>query len=276
MEILYTPAERFQNLVDYPFSPHYVEVETGLRMHYLDEGNPHAKETLLLLHGEPSWSYLYRKMIPVFTAAGYRCIAPDLIGFGKSAKPTRQSDYTYAKHINWCRSLLRQLDLQEVTLFAQDWGGLIGLRLVSVESERFRRVVLSNTGLPTGEQQMPEAFIHWQQFSQTTPVFPIGQFIQGATTTKLHADIVAAYDAPFPDDRYKAGARIFPTLVPTMPNDAEAKNNRQVWQEVWIKWEKPLLTLFSDSDPITKNGERVWQKLVPGASGQPHQIIAGG
>ncbi|MFK7933205.1 MAG: haloalkane dehalogenase [Saprospiraceae bacterium] len=276
MNILYTPEERFANLPGYDFQPNYVEVADGLKMHYLDEGPKDAVETLLLMHGEPSWSYLYRTMIPVFTAAGYRCIVPDLIGFGRSGKPAEQADYTYAKHIEWCQSLLQQIGIQEVTLFAQDWGGLIGLRLVTAEPDRFKRIVIGNTGLPTGDQKMPEAFLKWQHFSQTTPVFPIGDFLQGATKNKLSKEIVAAYDAPYPDDSYKAGARIFPALVPSTPDNVESENNRQAWQQVFMKWEKPFLTLFSDSDPITKGGERVWQKLVPGTKGQPHEIIENG
>lgn len=273
MQIVHTPADRFENLEGYSFTPHYAEVGEGLKMHYLDEGAKDAKETLLLLHGEPSWSYLYRKMIPVFVAAGYRCIVPDLIGFGKSSKPTQTSDYTYALHVEWTLKLIQQLDINNMTFFGQDWGGLVGLRLVAAEPERYSRIVVANTGLPTGDREAPRAFKQWQQFSQTVPVFPFENVMQGATVSKLSPEVLRAYKAPFPSDEYIAGARIFPALVPTTPDNPESENNRQAWQKVFMQWEKPLLTLFSDSDPVTKGGHKPFEKLVPGAKGQAHQII---
>ncbi len=278
MKALRTPDERFENLPGYPFAPHYVDVPDGeggtLRMHYVDEG-PRDGKVVLLLHGEPSWSYLYRKMIPGIVAAGHRAIAPDLIGFGRSDKPAEQSDYTFQRHIDWLTSFVVQLDLRDITYFGQDWGAILGLRVAAENQERFARIVIGNGGLPTGDRPPNEAFLRWQQFSQTSPKFHIGQLIQGATVTTLPDDVVAAYDAPFPDDTYKAGARIFPTLVPTTPDDPAANANRRAW-EVLQKWEKPFLTAFSDSDPVTKGGEHVLQKRIPGAQGQPHVMLEGG
>ncbi len=272
MELLRTPDERFANLPGYSFAPHYISVD-GIRIHYVDEGAQDA-EPVLLLHGEPSWSYLYRKMIPVLTAAGYRAIAPDLVGFGRSDKPAEREDYTYQRHMDWITELIESLDLQSINLVGQDWGGLIGLRLAAEKESRFARIVAANTGLPTGDQSMNEAFFRWQRFSQTAPVFDIGRVVKNGCVTALSDDIVAAYNAPFPDDNYKAGARQFPSLVPTTPDDPASEANRKAW-EVLLRWEKPFLTAFSDSDPITKGGDRIFQRLVPGAKGQPHTTITG-
>ena len=272
MELLRTPDERFANLPGYSFASHYVSVD-GVRIHYVDEG-AHNAEPVLLLHGEPSWSYLYRKMIPVLTAAGYRAIAPDLVGFGRSDKPAEREDYTYQRHIDWITGLIESLDLQSINLVGQDWGGLIGLRLAAENESRFARIVAANTGLPTGDQPMSEAFFRWQRFSQTAPVFDIGRVVQNGCVTNLPDEIVAAYNAPFPDDRYIAGARQFPLLVPTRPDDPASAANRKAW-EVLIRWEKPFLTAFSDSDPITNGGDRIFQRLIPGANGQPHTTITG-
>jgi len=277
MKYVRTPDERFANLPGYPFAPRYVNIPDGdggiLRLHYIDEG-PRDGAVVLLLHGEPSWSYLYRKMIPPIVAAGHRAVAPDLIGFGRSDKPTEQSDYTYQRHVDWIASFVEQLDLRDITYFGQDWGALIGLRVAAENEARFARIIIGNGGLPTGDRPPNEAFMRWQKFSQTAPAFEVGRIIQGGTATTLPDDVVAAYDAPFPDDSYKAGARIFPSLVPTRPDDPAAEANRRAW-EVLQRWEKPFLTAFSDSDPITKGGERVFQSLVPGATGQPHTTIAG-
>lgn len=274
MKFLNTPASRFVNLPDYPFSANYLEIEGGMKMHYIDEGS-NEKGLVLCLHGEPSWSYLYRKMIPIFVKAGYRVIAPDLIGFGKSSKPTSTSDYTYQKHVNWTKNLISKLELSDINLFCQDWGGLIGLRILGEEPHLFSRVVAGNTFLPTGEYTPSEAFLKWQKFSQTTPVLPVGKIIQNSTVTKMSDQEVAAYEAPYPDESYKAGARIFPSLVPTSTDDPESANNKKAW-ETLVKLEKPFLTLFSDSDPITKGVETVLQKMIPGCKGQPHTIIKGG
>ncbi|MGY1720934.1 haloalkane dehalogenase [Blastococcus sp. SYSU DS0552] len=279
MEILRTPDERFTGLPDFPYEPRYVEVDDGeggrLRVAYVDEG-PADGETVLLLHGEPSWSFLYRRLIPVLVDAGLRVVAPDLVGFGRSDKPVDRAAYTYARHVEWMRqALLDELGLRDVTLVGQDWGGLIGLRLVAENPDRFPRVVVANTGLPTGDQKMSEAFLAWQRFSQESPEFQIGRIVGNGTVGGLAPEVVAAYDAPFPDDRYTAGARQFPALVPTSPDDPAAAANRAAW-EVLSRWEKPFLTAFSDGDPITGGGERVFQKLVPGAHGMPHTRLAGG
>jgi haloalkane dehalogenase len=272
MDILRTPDERFVTLPDYPFAPHYSEVD-GLRIHYVDEG-PRDAEPVLMLHGEPSWSYLYRKMIPIIVAAGYRAVAPDLVGFGRSDKPVQRQDYTYQRHIDWMRGVIEALDLQHITLVGQDWGGLIGLRLAAEQEERFARIVAANTFLPTGDIPPGKAFLRWQRFSQETPVFHAGGIVKGACVTELPPEVIAAYDAPFPDETYKAGARQFPLLVPTSPDDPASVPNRKAW-EVLRRWEKPFLTVFSDSDPITRGGDSFFQQTVPGTRGQPHTTLVG-
>jgi haloalkane dehalogenase len=272
MEILRTPDERFNNLPDFDFAPHYLEI-AGLRIHYVDEGPP-APAPVLMLHGEPSWSFLYRKMIPVITAAGHRAVAPDLAGFGRSDKPARREDYTYQFHVDLMTGLIESLDLREITLVGQDWGGLIGLRIAAEHPDRFARIVVANTGLPTGDQPMTEGFMRWREYSQTVENFHVGGIVKGGCANDPPPEVIAAYNAPFPDDSYKAGARQFPLLVPTGPDDPASEANRRAW-EVLRRWEKPLLTAFSDSDPVTRGGERVFQKLVPGAQGQPHVTITG-
>lgn len=270
MEILRTPDDRFLNLPGYNFASHYVEVN-GLRLHYIDEGGP-VGQIVLLLHGEPSWCYLYRKMIPIITSAGYRAVAPDLAGFGRSDKPARREDYSYQFHVDLMAGFISKLDLNTITLVCQDWGGLIGLRVAAEHPERFSSIVAANTALPTGDQPMSEAFLRWQHYSQTTPDFHVGGIVKGACQTELSPEVVAAYDAPFPDDTFKAGARVFPTLVPTRPDDPASEANRQAW-EVLKKWEKPFLTAFSDGDPVTAGGDRLFQKLIPGCHGQRHTTI---
>jgi haloalkane dehalogenase len=277
MKTLRTPDERFAGLPGYPFAPHYVQVSDGdggeLRVHYLDEGPPDGS-IVLCLHGEPSWSYLYRKMIPPLVDAGHRVVAPDLVGFGRSDKPAARSDYTYARHVMWMTSLLTALDLQAVTLVGQDWGGLIGLRMAAELPERFARIVAANTFLPTGDGNPGEAFLAWRKFSQEVPEFPVGGIIDGATTTELAPEVIAAYDAPFPDESYKAGPRQFPMIVPTSPDDPASEANRSAWQ-VLMRWQKPFLTAFSDRDPITRGADRVLQQRIPGTQGQPHTTIEG-
>lgn len=273
MEVLRTPDDRFAALPSYAFSPHYADVG-GLRMHYVDEGPPGA-DPVLMLHGEPSWSYLYRKMIPIITAAGLRAVAPDLIGFGRSDKPASQDDYTYQAHVDWTASLVEQLDLQNITLVCQDWGGLIGLRIAAEHPERFARIVAANTFLPTGDNPPGEAFLRWQEFSQKAPQLHVGNIVKGGCRTDLPPEVLAAYDAPFPDDTYKAGARKFPLLVPTRPDDPASEANRRAW-EVLRRWDKPFLCAFSDEDPITRGADRAFQQLVPGTKGQPHTTIKGG
>ena len=279
MQILKADLDRFADIPDYPFAENWLEIDLGDghtgRMHYLDEG-PRDGPPVLLFHGEPSWSFLYRKMIPVLVDAGFRCLAPDLIGFGKSDKPSEKADYTYERHVAWMQqAIIDHLDLSDATFFGQDWGGLVGLRLVAENPDRFARVVVGNTGLPTGEHAPTEAFMAWQKFSQESPVFPIGQLLQGASTTELTDAEVAAYDAPFPDETFKEGARIFPSLVPTSPDDPAAEANLAAW-EVLKAWEKPFLTAFSDQDAVTAGGDKVFQKLIPGCAGQPHTTIRDG
>jgi haloalkane dehalogenase len=278
MQVLRTPDERFANLPDFPFEPHYAEIDDGeggvLRVHCLDEG-PRDAAPVLLLHGEPSWSYLYRHMVPPLVAAGHRVIVPDQVGFGRSDKPSEQGDYSYARHVAWMSSLIfGALDLTDITFFGQDWGGLIGLRLVAAQPDRFARVAVGNTGLPTGDRPPSDAFLAWQEFSQTAPVFPIGAIINGGTVTELSAEVIAAYDAPYPDDSYKAGARIWPSFVPTSPDDPEAPANRAAW-EVLERFDRPFLCCFSDADPITGGGEKAFIGRVPGTAGQSHTTIEG-
>jgi haloalkane dehalogenase len=240
-------------------------------MHYVDEG-PRDGDIVLLLHGEPSWSYLYRFMIPPLAGAGLRVIAPDLIGFGRSDKPARKSDYSYAIHVAWMKRFIETLDLSEITLFCHDWGSLIGLRVAAEDERRFARIALGNGGLPTGDQEMPKAFKKWRAFARYSPWFPVGKIVQRATITELSDDIVAAYDAPFPSSAYKAGARAFPTLVPTRPDDPASDANRAAWK-VFAEWQKPFLTTFSNRDPITRGGELPWQETVPGAQDREHVKI---
>jgi haloalkane dehalogenase len=273
---LRTPDDRFAGLPDFDFAPHYVEVDDGgggrLRVHHLDEGSPDG-EVVLLMHGEPSWSFLYRHMVPVLVDAGLRCVVPDLVGFGRSDKPAERSDYSYARHVEWMRSaLLDQLDLREVTLVGQDWGGLVGLRVAAENPDRFARIVVANSGLPTGDRPPTDAFLAWQRFSQEAEEFPVGGIVNGGCTSSLTPEVIAGYDAPFPDDSYKAGARVFPTLVPTSPDDPAADANRAAWQ-VLERWDKPVLTAFSDGDPITRGGARPFESRIPGAQGQPHATI---
>jgi haloalkane dehalogenase len=272
METLRTPDERFKDLPGWPYPARYSDVG-GLRMHYVDEG-PRDAAPVLLLHGEPSWSYLYRKMIPVFTAAGLRAIAPDLIGFGRSDKPTRREEYTYQRHVDWVRAFLVALELRDITLVCQDWGGLIGLRLVAEESELFARVVAANTFLPTGDAPVGPAFLAWQKYSQETPHFHVGGIVKGGCVQNVAPEVVAAYDAPFPDDRFTAGARQFPLLVPTSPEDPGAAPNRAAWHRL-EQFKRPFLTAFSDGDPITRGADKVLAARIPGAAGQPHVTISG-
>lgn len=275
MQALRTPDECFSNLPDFNFAPNYINVDDGesgqLRLHYLDEG-PRSAAPVLLMHGEPSWCFLYRKMIPGLVAAGHRVIAPDLIGFGRSDKPADRNDYTYQGHVNWIQQLLESLELSQITLFCQDWGGLIGLRLAAENPERFDRIVAANTMLPTGDQTPNEDFLNWQAFSQDVPEFPAGAIIKGATSRTVSEAVVAGYNAPFPDESFKEGARQFPLLVPCRPDDPASEANRRAWQ-VLEQWNKPFLTAFSDSDPITAGLDKVMQKRIPGCAGQQHTTV---
>jgi haloalkane dehalogenase len=278
MEALRTPDDRFVGLAGYPFAPHYAEVDDNegglLRVHFLDEG-PSGGEVILLLHGEPTWSYLYRSMIPVITGSGHRIIAPDFVGFGRSDKPAARADYTFSRHVEWTRALLFDvLDLSAVTLVCQDWGGLVGLRLVAEHPDRFARVVAANTFLPTGDQPLGEAFFRWQRFSQRVETFPAAFIVNSGCTTALTDDVLRAYDAPFPTEAYTQGARQFPLLVPNQPDDPASEANRAAWR-VLETFDRPFLTAFGDSDPITAGADRVLVTRVPGAAGQPHTTVIG-
>jgi haloalkane dehalogenase len=272
LKILRTPEERFVELVDFSFPPHYVEVD-HLRIHHIDEGNA-GRDPVLLMHGEPTWCYLYRHMIPVFVQHGYRAIAPDLVGFGRSDKPADRRDYTYQRHVKWMTKWLLAVDLQNVTLVCQDWGSFIGLRLAAEQSSRFSRIVLANGGLPAGDLRIPLIFRLWQIFAKYSPWFPISRIVAVGCQSRLSPDAAVAYDAPFPDNSYKQGARAFPGLVPTRPDDPAVPANRRAW-EVFERWDKPFLTAFSDGDPFMRGLDRVFQNRLPGASNQPHTVIQG-
>ena len=246
MNYIRTPEERFNALPDYPFAPNYLSIG-DLRMHYVDEGNA-ASAPVLMLHGEPSWSYLYRHMIPICAEAGHRVIAPDLIGFGKSDKPLNVKDYSYAGHVAWLQEFIDQLRLQDITLVCQDWGSLLGLRLVTANVDRFKAIVIGNGFLPSGELPVPKAFKIWRAFARYSPWFPIGKILNYGTLRSLSAAEMAAYDAPFPSRRYKAGTRAFPNLVPTEFASEEAAKNRAAWK-VLEQWDKPFLTTFSNKGP---------------------------
>lgn len=275
METLRTPADRFTDLPGFAWEPVYVETSDGLRVAALDEG-PKDAPVVLLMHGEPTWSYLYRKMVPVLLDAGFRVVAPDLVGFGRSDKPVRDEDYTYARHVEWMRSALFDgLDLRDVTLVCQDWGGLIGLRLVAENPDRFARVCAANTGLPDGTRRLPDAWWLFHDFVQKTPDLPIGFLVTSGCAGGLAPEVAAAYDAPFPDVTYKAGPRTFPGLIPQTLDDPATPDNQKAW-EVLSRWDKPFLCAFSDSDPITGGGERMLIGKIPGAAGQPHTTIEGG
>ena len=277
MQVLRTPDARFEGLADWPFPPQYLTLTdadgTQLRLHYVDEG-PRDGAPVLLMHGEPSWAYLYRHVIAGLVARGHRVIAPDLIGFGRSDKPASRTDYTYERHVAWMSQWLTALDLRDLRLFCQDWGGLIGLRLVAAFPERFAGLVIANTGMPVGTG-MSDAFRAWLEFSQNVPVMPIGMIVNGGTTRNLSDVEVAAYDAPFPDETFKEGARQFPTLVPMTPEHGSVAENIAAWK-VLERFDKPVVTAFSDNDPVSKGGDVPIQARIPGANGQPHVTLSGG
>ena len=289
--VLRTPDDRFKTLSGYDFKPNYMMIN-DLRMHYVDEG-PKESNSVLLLHGEPSWSYLYRKMIPPLRDAGHRVIAPDLIGFGRSDKFKDKKRYSYQFQVDMMVDFVKQLELTNITLFVQDWGGLIGLRVVAEEPDRFDRIIVSNTGLPDAEGLMGYlgnilfrlkvwsegkvsldeswddiSLTRWVAYSRQTTDFPIGKIVQKATIRELTSDVISGYEAPFPNDDYKAAARVMPSLIPT-----QLRKNNQVWKQVYNKWEKPLLIAFSDGDPITRGGDVIFRKRVPGAKKQQHVTI---
>lgn len=271
-DVLRTPDSRFAQLPDFPWTPRYTELG-GLRIARIDEG-PTDAPVLLLMHGEPSWSYLYRHMLGPLLAAGYRVVVPDLVGFGRSDKPARRQDHSYGNQVAWMNAWLQALGLQDVTLFCQDWGSLIGLRMVVAAPQRFSRIVLANGGLPTGSGVTPPALRVWRAFARWSPWFPIGRIVAFGCARALTKQEIGAYDAPFPDRRHRIAARLMPGFVPTRPDDPQSQNNRAAW-EFFERWDKPFLTLFSSRDPVTRGGQRVWHKRVPGAQGQPHAIIRG-
>lgn len=278
MNILRTPDAHFENLPDWSFHPHYTQIidastSQTLRLAYVDEG-PRDGPAVLLMHGEPTWSYLYRHIIPKLVALGYRVVAPDLIGFGRSDKLADRNDYTYERHVAWLSSWLTAMNLSDITLFCQDWGGLLGLRLVAAFPERFARVIAGNTGLPVGTPAS-DGFMQWLAFSQLTNDLPVGKIVATGVTRKLSREEVAAYNAPFPDASYKAGACQFPTLVPITPQQASVAENNAAWK-VLTNFDKPFVTAFSDNDPVTRGGELPFQKLIPGAKGQAHVTLKGG
>ena len=278
MDILRTPDERFEGLPDFPYTPRYTNVtdrQSGavLRIAAIDEG-PRDGDPVLLMHGEPTWSFLYRKIIAGLVAKGHRAVAPDLVGFGRSDKPTEREDYTYERHVAWMSDWLVANDLKNITLFCQDWGGLIGLRLVAAFPERFARVVAANTFLPAGQGATP-AFEAWLTFSQSVPVFPTPMIVNGGSVSELSEADRNAYEAPYPDESYKAGARQFPALVPVKPEMASVAENLEAWK-VLERFEKPFLTAFSDQDPITAGADARLQERIPGCKGQAHTTIKGG
>lgn len=275
MDFLRTPDSRFDNLEGYPFAPHYRDVTApgtpSLRMHYIDVG-PRDASPVLLLHGEPTWSYLYRTMIPPLLAAGHRVLAPDLIGFGRSDKPTRIEDYTYQRHVDWLTAWITGLDLRDITVVVQDWGSLIGLRIAAEHPDRFAKLFIANGYLPTAQAPTPAAFSIWRGFAKYSPVLPVGRIVEFGTVGRLSAAVRAGYDAPYPDRRYKAGARAFPLLVPTSPDNPAIPANRRAW-EVLGRWEKPVLCVFGSRDPILGKADRALIGHIPGAAGQPHARI---
>lgn len=306
MDIVRTPDERFEGLKDYPFAPEYVSIDSGdgteLRMHYVDEGEG---DVILCLHGQPSWSYLYRKMIPILVDAGFRVIAPDLIGFGKSDKPTDRASYTYANHVRWMKSFIENLDLREITLVCQDWGSLIGLRIVAENEERFARVVLANGGLPDGtgipDEMAPKLhrllestpalsaidmgmklagpvgdrppFMYWVKHCDAYPDFHPAEVMK-LSLRHCDEEEARAWAAPFPSAEYMAGARQFPSLVPIIPDNPAIPANREAWK-VLGRFDKPFITAFGDSDPVTRGAEKRFIDTVPGAKGQKHTILKG-
>ena len=278
MEILRTPDARFAALEGYPFEPHYLDVTAAgvppLRMHYVDEG-PRDGAPVVLLHGEPTWSYLYRTMIGPLAAAGHRVLAPDLIGFGRSDKPALMSDYSYQRHVDWITSWLNQLDLRDIAVVVQDWGSLIGLRVAAENPDRFAKLFIANGFLSTAERPAPPAFTLWRAFARYTPIFSAGWLVDRATVNAVPAPVRAGYDAPFPDKRYQAGARAFPQLVPTSPDDPAVPACRAAW-DVLGHWEKPVLCVFGKNDPILGKADRPLIAHIPGAAGQPHARITAG
>ncbi|MDJ0643556.1 MAG: haloalkane dehalogenase [Erythrobacter sp.] len=275
MQIQTHDPSRFSDIPDYPFAENWVEVDLGEghkgRMHYIDEG-PKDAPPVLLFHGEPSWSFLYRKMIPILLDAGFRCLAPDLIGFGKSDKPDDIGFYTYDRHVSWLKQWRDAVVPQPAALFCQDWGGLLGLRMVGEEPDRFTCVVASNTFLPTGGTPSP-AFLAWREFAKSSPEFKIGELLQRATATERSKAEIDAYDAPFPDEASKAGARAFPQLVPVEDGMDGIDQNKAAWEGL-SAFDKPFLTLFGEDDPVTGGLAKFLIDRIAGAAGMPHAMLS--
>ena len=274
MEILRTPSEKFKNLKDWPYEAKYYVINSeygDIRVHYIDEGSENI-DTVLLIHGEPSWGYLYRHMVNPLVEKGKRVLVPDLPGFGKSDKLSLRDGYTYEKYVKWMSDWLVNLDFTNITLFGQDWGGLIGLRLATAYPDRFSKIIAANTFLPTGDYDPGEAFLKWKEYSQTVEDFHVGGIIKGGTVRDISQDIIEAYNAPFPDDTYKEAARQFPTLVPVTPDDPSSQVNRDAWEKL-KEWDKPFLCAFSDSDPVMAGVDKAFIKLVPGTKDMPHTTI---
>ena len=274
IEFLRTPDARFDAVEGFDYAPRYTEVD-GLRMAYLDEGTGSSGHTLLLPHGEPTWGYLYRFMLPPFIAAGHRVIVPDLIGFGRSDKPVDRSIYTYDAHVGWMKAFLDSLTLENVTVFSQDWGGLITLRIAGEEPERFARIAAGNTALPVGES-LGQGFDAWLKFSQNAPSLDCGRLLENSMRHRKLSDAeMDAYRAPFPDENYMAGARQFPTLVPITEDHGSVAENRAAWARL-ERFEKPFLTLWGHGDPVLGHLGQEFIDRIPGAKGQPHQTFPDG
>jgi haloalkane dehalogenase len=273
MKVLRTPEERFADLPGFDYPARYADVG-GLRLAYTEAGPPDG-EPVLLLHGEPSWSFLYRKVMPVLADAGLRAIAADLVGFGRSDKPAEIADHSYAQHVEWIRALaFDRLNLHGLTLVGQDWGGLIGLRLVAEYPDRFSRVVAANTGLPTGDQPMPDVWLRFREVVRTAPALSVSRLVQSGCQQRLAPEVLAAYEAPFPDPTFAAAVRAMPNLVPATPDDPAAEANRSAWRRLSV-WDKPFLVAFSDRDPITGGMAPIFERAIPGAAGIEHPVISG-
>jgi len=274
MKVLRTPDESFRDLEGYDFEPHYQEVKdedgTLLRIHHVDEG-PADAAPILLMHGNPTWSYLYRKFVPKLVGAGHRVIAVDLVGCGRSDKPAERADYTQARHVDWLRKWLEALDLRDITLFCQDWGGTLGLHLVAAHPERFARVIAANTGMPLGQGES-EFMKMWVGMMRDARRFPMQQMLPTGMTHTLTPGELAAYQAPFPDPSYEAGICQFPMLIAVQPDNPGVPANREAWERLG-RFDKPFLTLFGAKDPVTQGGEKALQAHVPGAKGQPHHLF---
>ncbi|MBL6832921.1 MAG: haloalkane dehalogenase [Candidatus Actinomarina sp.] len=277
VEILKNDLSDFEGLKEWEYKEHFYTLKTeygDMNIHYIDEGSS-SENTVLLLHGEPDWGYIYRKFIDPLVATGVRVVVPDLPGFGKSDKLSERSSYTYEKYVNWMETWMKDLELNNITLFGQDWGGLIGLRLVAENEDMFKNVVVSNTALPTGDISAGKAFEDWKNYAQTVENFHAGGIIKGGTVKGLDQYVIDAYNAPFPDDSYKEAARQFPMLVPVTPDNPSSQKNREAW-EMLKNWNKPFLCVFSEQDQIFNGVDKAFTKLIPGCQNQPHKTIQGG